>query len=164
MEQPPVLGALDIIGSLRPAMNLVAVIPTTDNMPDGNALKPGDVITSMSGKTIEILNTDAEGRLALADGMTYAKKLGAEYLIDLATLTGAALVALGTCTTAAITNNEELVEDVFEAAADAGELVWRLPAYKQYKEQIKSQIADLKNTGESKCRNHYGWIIRRGVC
>lgn len=142
-----VLGALDIIGNLRPAINIVAVIPTTDNMPDGNALKPGDVITTMSGKTIEILNTDAEGRLVLADGMAYAKKLGADYLIDLATLTGAALVALGTCTTAAITNNEDLVENVFEAAAEAGELVWRLPAYKQYKELIKSQIADLKNTG-----------------
>jgi leucyl aminopeptidase len=142
-----VLGALEVIGALRPAINIVAVIPTTENMPDGNALKPGDVITTMSGKTIEILNTDAEGRLILADGMTYAKKLGADYLVDLATLTGAALVALGTCTTAAITNNEELVEDVLEAAAEAGELVWRLPAYKQYKEQIKSKIEDLKNTG-----------------
>lgn len=142
-----VLGALDIIGTLQPAINIVAVIPTTENMPDGNALKPGDVITTMSGKTIEILNTDAEGRLILADGITYAKKLGANSLIDLATLTGAALIALGTCTTAAITNNEELVEEVLEAAAEAGELVWRLPAYKQYKEQIKSKIADLKNTG-----------------
>ena len=142
-----VLGALEIIGTLRPAINIVAVIPTTEIMPDGNALKPGDVITTMSGKTIEILNTDAEGRLILADGMTYAKKLGADYLVDLATLTGAALIALGTCTTAAITNNEELVENVLESAAEAGELVWRLPAYKQYKEQIKSKIADLKNTG-----------------
>lgn len=142
-----VLGALEVIGTLRPTVNIVAVIPTTENMPDGNALKPGDVITTMSGKTIEILNTDAEGRLVLADGMTYAKKCGANYLIDLATLTGAALVALGTCTTAAITNNEELVEEVLQAAAAAGEWVWRLPNYKPYKEQIKSQIADLKNTG-----------------
>lgn len=142
-----VLGALDIVGTLRPAINIVAVIPATENMPDGNALKPGDVITTMSGKTVEILNTDAEGRLILADGMTYGKKLGANYLVDVATLTGAALIALGTCTTAAITNDEEFMEKVMAAADEAGELVWRLPAFKQYKEQIKSKIADLKNTG-----------------
>lgn len=142
-----VLGALEAIGTLKPAVNIVAVIPTTENMPSGSALKPGDVITTMSGKTVEILNTDAEGRLILADGMSYARKMGADYLIDLATLTGAALIALGTCTTAALTNNEELMEDVMEAAAEAGELVWRLPGYKPYMEQIKSEIADLKNTG-----------------
>jgi leucyl aminopeptidase len=142
-----VLGALEAIGTLKPAVNIAAVIPTTENMPGGSALKPGDVITTMSGKTIEILNTDAEGRLILADGMSYARKIGANYLIDLATLTGAALVALGTCTTAALTNDEALMEEVMEAAGEAGELLWRLPSYKPYKEQIKSQIADLKNTG-----------------
>lgn len=142
-----VLGAMEAIGTLKPAVNIAAIIPTTENMPSGSALKPGDVITTMSGKTIEILNTDAEGRLVLADGMSYARKIGAEYLIDLATLTGAALVALGTCTTAALTNNEELMEEVMEAAGEAGELVWRLPGYKPYMEQIKSEIADLKNTG-----------------
>lgn len=142
-----VIGALEIIGTLRLAVNIAAVIPTTDNMPSGSALKPGDVITTMSGKTIEILNTDAEGRLVLADGMTYAKKIGANYLVDLATLTGAALVALGTWTTAAVTNNEEFMEDVMLAAGEAGELLWRLPSYAPYKHQIKSEIADLKNTG-----------------
>ncbi|MEZ2657303.1 leucyl aminopeptidase [Aneurinibacillus aneurinilyticus] len=142
-----VLGALEAIGTLKPAVNIAAVIPTTENMPSGSALKPGDVITTMSGKTVEILNTDAEGRLILADGMSYARKIGASYLIDLATLTGAAMVALGTCTTAALTNNEALMEEVMEAAVEAGELVWRLPGYKPYMDQIKSQIADLKNTG-----------------
>lgn len=142
-----VLGALEAIGTLKPAVNIAAVIPTTENMPSGSALKPGDVITTMSGKTVEILNTDAEGRLILADGMSYARKIGANYLIDLATLTGAALVALGTCTTAALTNDEALMEEVMEAAGEAGELLWRLPGYKPYMEQIKSKIADLKNTG-----------------
>ncbi|KPD07251.1 hypothetical protein AM501_16685 [Aneurinibacillus migulanus] len=142
-----VLGALEAIGTLKPAINIAAVIPTTENMPSGSALKPGDVITTMSGKTVEILNTDAEGRLILADGMSYARKIGASYLIDLATLTGAAIVALGTCTTAALTNDEALMEEVMEAAGEAGELLWRLPGYKPYMNQIKSQIADLKNTG-----------------
>ncbi|AMA72001.1 leucyl aminopeptidase [Aneurinibacillus thermoaerophilus] len=142
-----VLGAMEAIGTLKPAINIAAVIPTTENMPSGSALKPGDVITTMSGKTVEILNTDAEGRLILADGMSYARKMGADYLIDLATLTGAALIALGTCTTAALTNDEALMEEVMEAAGEAGERLWRLPGYKPYKEQIKSEIADLKNTG-----------------
>ncbi|WP_027414735.1 leucyl aminopeptidase [Aneurinibacillus terranovensis] len=142
-----VIGALEIIGTLKPAVNIVAVIPMTDNMPSGSAFKPGDVLTAMNGKTIEILNTDAEGRLILADGVCYAKKQGADFIVDLATLTGAALVALGTCTTAAITNDEDFMEDVMISAAEAGELLWRLPAYKPYKEQIKSKIADLKNTG-----------------
>ncbi|WCN38452.1 leucyl aminopeptidase [Aneurinibacillus uraniidurans] len=142
-----VLGVLDILGTLKPAIDVVAVIPTTENMPSGTALKPGDVITAMNGKTIEILNTDAEGRLILADGLSYARKMGASRLVDMATLTGAALVALGTCTTAAITNDEMLMEEVMEAAAEAGELLWRLPTFDLYMEQIKSQIADLKNTG-----------------
>ncbi|WCK53766.1 leucyl aminopeptidase [Aneurinibacillus sp. Ricciae_BoGa-3] len=142
-----VIGALEVIGRLKPDVNIAAVIPTTDNMPSGSALKPGDVITAMNGKTIEILNTDAEGRLILADGVCYAKEMGADYVVDLATLTGAALVALGTCTTAAVTNNEEFMEEVMISAAEAGELLWRLPAYKPYKDQIKSKIADLKNTG-----------------
>lgn len=142
-----VIGALEAIGRLKPAVNIVAVLPCAENMPSGTALKPGDVITTMSGKTIEILNTDAEGRLILADGVTYAKKLGADYLVDLATLTGAVLVALGTCTTGVITNNEEFVEEVMISAAEAGELVWRLPSFEPYKQQIKSKVADLKNTG-----------------
>lgn len=142
-----VLGVLEILGTLKPAIDVAAIIPTTENMPSGSALKPGDVITAMNGKTIEILNTDAEGRLILADGLVYARKIGATRLVDMATLTGAALVALGLCTTAAITNDEALMEEVMEAAQEAGELLWRLPTFDPYMEQIKSKIADLKNTG-----------------
>ncbi len=103
-----VLGAMDIIGSLKPKINVIAVIPSSENMINGSALKPGDVIRSLSGKTIEVRNTDAEGRLILADGMTYAKQLGATTLIDVATLTGAVMVALGDCTTGAVTNNDDI--------------------------------------------------------
>lgn len=142
-----VLGAMEAIGRLKPKINVIAVIPSTENMPSGKALKPGDVIKTMSGKTIEVLNTDAEGRLILADGITYAKKLGATKIIDLATLTGAVVVALGNITTAAMTNNQDFLNDFMKAAKSVGEKVWQLPTDDEYKEQIKSPIADLKNTG-----------------
>lgn len=142
-----VLGAMEIIGELRPEQNVVAVIPATDNMVSGSAFKPDDVITSMSGKTIEVLNTDAEGRLVLADAITYAKFHGASYLIDVATLTGGVIIALGTDTTGAITNHEELFEQVLEASAEAGEPIWRLPLFENDKERIRnSKIADLNNS------------------
>lgn len=142
-----VLGAMEVIGRLKPNCNILAVIPSSENMPNGNALKPGDVITSLSGKTIEVKNTDAEGRLILADGITYAKQLGASYIVDLATLTGAVLVALGDCTTGAVTNNEELMIEVLESAQEAGELMWRLPNFEPYKEMLKtSEVADLNNS------------------
>ncbi|KHF41091.1 leucyl aminopeptidase [Halalkalibacter okhensis] len=141
-----VLGAMDIIGSVKPNVNVLAVIPSSENLLNGSALKPGDVITSLSGKTIEVRNTDAEGRLILADGMTYAKQLGATSLIDVATLTGAVLIALGDCTTGAVTNNEELMEDVLEASVETGEWIWRLPNYAPYKKMLKtSDVADLNN-------------------
>ncbi len=142
-----VLGAMEAIGRLQPKVNVLAVVPAAENMPSGSAYKPGDVITSMSGKTIEVLNTDAEGRLALADGITYAKQLGAARIIDLATLTGAAVVALGSVTTGTMTNNQDFLDDFMKSAKKAGEKVWQLPAFDEYKEQIKSKIADLKNTG-----------------
>ncbi len=142
-----VLGAMKAIGELRPKVNILAVIPALENMPDGASYKPGDVLTSMSGKTIEILNTDAEGRLALADAITYAIKLGAMKIIDLATLTGAVLVGLGKVTTGALTNKEEFFLEFNEVAKKEGEKIWLLPSFPEYKEQIKSQIADLKNTG-----------------
>ncbi|WNS74794.1 leucyl aminopeptidase [Bacillus sp. DTU_2020_1000418_1_SI_GHA_SEK_038] len=142
-----VLGAMEIIGELRPEQNVVAVIPSTDNMISGNALKPDDVITSMSGKTIEVLNTDAEGRLALADAVTYAKFHGANYLVDVATLTGGVIVALGNETTGALTNNEALWEQVLEASYEAGEPIWRLPLFEKDKQRIRSsKIADLNNS------------------
>ena len=142
-----VLGAMEAIGQLRPKVNIVAVIPSTENMPSGAAYKPGDVIKTMSGKTIEVLNTDAEGRVILADGITYAKKLGASRIIDLATLTGAILVALGTVTTGVFTNDSSFLKDFEKSAKKAGEKTWQLPIFDEYKEQIKSQIADVKNTG-----------------
>ncbi|KPV42122.1 leucyl aminopeptidase [Alicyclobacillus ferrooxydans] len=142
-----VLGTMKAIGQLRPAINVVGVVPATENMPSGSAFRPGDVISAMTGKTIEVLNTDAEGRLALADGVAYAKHHGASQIIDLATLTGAALVALGTTTTAAVTNDEAFLADFMEATQTAGEKAWQLPAFDEYKDLIKSDIADVKNTG-----------------
>ena len=142
-----VLGAMEVIGELKPEQNVVAVIPSTDNMISGDAFKPDDVITAMSGKTIEILNTDAEGRLALADGVTYAKHHGASYLVDVATLTGGVIVALGNDITGAMTNNEELFEQVLEASNETGEAIWRLPINDKHKERVrKSKVADLNNS------------------
>jgi leucyl aminopeptidase len=142
-----VLGAMEIIGELKPEQNVVAVIPSTDNMISGNAFKPDDVITSMSGKTIEVLNTDAEGRLVLADAVTYAKHHGAEYLVDVATLTGGVITALGVHTTGAMTNHETLYEQVLEASMEAGEPVWQLPLFEKDKERVRnSKVADLNNS------------------
>jgi leucyl aminopeptidase len=142
-----VLGAMEIIGKLKPEQNVVAVIPSTDNMISGNAFKPDDVITALSGKTIEILNTDAEGRLALADAVTYAKHHGANYLVDVATLTGGVIVALGNKITGAMTNNEDLFEKVLEASNEVGEMIWRLPITDYVKERVrKSDVADMNNS------------------
>jgi leucyl aminopeptidase len=141
------LGVMQVIAQLKPRVRVIALIPATDNMPSGNAFKPGDVITSMSGKTIEILNTDAEGRLVVADALTYAKKLGCTVLIDAATLTGAVLVALGTFTTGVFGWNKEWVNRVLAAANAAGEKMWQLPVDDDFRELYKSSIADLANTG-----------------
>lgn len=142
-----VLGAMGIIGETRPEQNVVAVIPSTDNMISGGAFKPDDVITSMSGKTIEVLNTDAEGRLVLADALTYAKHHGADYLVDVATLTGGVITALGLHTTGAMTNHETLYEQVLEAAVEAGEQMWLLPLFETEKERVRtSPVADLNNS------------------
>jgi len=142
-----VLGAMEIIGELRPEQNVVAVIPSTDNMISGDAFKPDDVIVSLSGKTIEVLNTDAEGRLVLADGITYAKHHGANYLVDVATLTGGVIIALGTDTTGAMTNNEELFEQLLQASYECDEPVWRLPITESDKKRVRnSKMADLNNS------------------
>ncbi|MBD7985606.1 leucyl aminopeptidase [Sporosarcina sp. Sa2YVA2] len=142
-----VLGAMRIIGELRPAKNVIAVIGSTDNMISGEAFKPDDVITSLSGKTIEVLNTDAEGRLVLADAVTYALQSGANYLIDVATLTGGVIVALGNDKTGALTNNEEFFEEFMQASMETGEFVWRLPLTENDKKRIrKSDVADLNNS------------------
>ncbi|KXH79326.1 aminopeptidase [Sporosarcina sp. HYO08] len=142
-----VLGAMTIIGELRPAQNVIAVIASTDNMISGDAFKPDDVVTSLSGKTIEVLNTDAEGRLVLADAVTYAKQSGANYLIDVATLTGGVIVALGNDKTGALTNDEAFFEQFMHASIETGEFVWRLPLTESDKKRIrKSDIADLNNS------------------
>lgn len=142
-----VLGAMQIIGELRPNKNVIAIIASTDNMISGNAFKPDDVITSMSGKTIEILNTDAEGRLVLADAVTYAKQQGANYIVDVATLTGGVITALGYDKTGALTNNEEFFETFMESSLETGEFVWRLPLTENDKKRIrKSDVADLNNS------------------
>ncbi|ATP41553.1 leucyl aminopeptidase [Solibacillus sp. R5-41] len=142
-----VLGAMQIIGATRPKQNVIAVIGSTDNMVSGDAMKPDDVITMYNGKTVEVLNTDAEGRLVLADATTYAKQQGANVLIDVATLTGGVIVALGNDKTGALTNNEEFFAEFMEAANETGEFVWRLPLTENDKKRIrKSDVADLNNS------------------
>ncbi|PYV33662.1 MAG: leucyl aminopeptidase [Acidobacteria bacterium] len=141
------LGVMQAIAQLKPRVRVLALVPATENMPSGKAYKPGDVITSMSGKTIEILNTDAEGRLVLADALTYAKELGATVLIDAATLTGAVTIALGNTTTGVFGWNKEWVDKVLKSAEAAGERMWPLPVDEEYRELYKSTIADLANTG-----------------
>ncbi|MBD2844214.1 leucyl aminopeptidase [Paenibacillus sp. IB182496] len=142
-----VLGAMRIIGKLRPRVNVVMVVPTAENMPSDRALKPGDVISTMSGRTIEIVNTDAEGRVVLADAMTVAVNRGVTKLIDVATLTGAVSVALGDVMTGAVTNDETLLQSVVQAGHRAGERIWPLPSDPQYRQLIDSDAADLKNSG-----------------
>ncbi|WP_406944621.1 leucyl aminopeptidase [Halobacillus sp. SY10] len=142
-----VLGAMETIGQLKPKKNVIAVIPSSDNMISGDAFKPDDVITSMSGLTIEVLNTDAEGRLALADGVTYAQSQGADRVIDVATLTGGVVTALGSWMTGAMTNDEHFYKDVEGAGKSVGEPIWLLPYNDDYKAQVrKSAIADLNNS------------------
>ncbi|HUT67972.1 MAG TPA: leucyl aminopeptidase [Dehalococcoidales bacterium] len=142
-----VMATLIALAQLRPKINVTALVPATENLPSGSALKPGDIIKAMNGKTIEVLNTDAEGRLILADALSYAKKIGAKAIIDVATLTGACMVALGNICTGAFSNNQELTGKVIAAGNEVGELVWQLPMYDEYKEQLKSDIADIKNIG-----------------
>ncbi len=141
------LGVMQAVSQLKPRVRVMAIIPAAENMPSGKAYRPGDVITSMSGKTIEILNTDAEGRLALADGLTYAKQLGCTALIDAATLTGAVVIALGNLTTGVFGWNQEWVDKVLASAAASGEKMWQLPVDDEYRELYKSMIADMANTG-----------------
>jgi len=142
-----VMAALGAIAKLKPKINVVGIIPATENLPSGSALKPGDVLKALNGKTIEVMNTDAEGRLILADALSYAVKQGLSPLVDLATLTGACVVALGTGYTGTFSNDQKLVDKILEAADMAGEKLWRLPLPEEYKEQNKSEIADIKNIG-----------------
>jgi len=149
-----VIAALSGIAQLKCKVNVTAIVPAAENLPGGSALKPGDIVKAMNGKTIEVISTDAEGRLLLADALSYAVKQGLSPLIDVATLTGACRIALGSLYSGAFGNNQELVTRVIEAADRAGEKFWQMPMPEEYKEQNKSQIADIKNTG-----NRYGGAI-----
>ena len=141
------LGAMRAIAQLKPRVRVVCVVCSAENMPSGRAYRPGDVLKAMSGKTIEIINTDAEGRLVLADGLHYAKQLGATHLIDDATLTGAVSVALGQHNVGAYANDESIWSSFTNALVKTGEPMWRLPLGDEYREQIRSHIADIMNTG-----------------
>ena len=145
-----VMGALRAIAQLKPAIPVLGVIPCSENLPSGKATKPGDVVRAMTGKTIEVINTDAEGRLVLADAIAYAKKLGATRIIDMATLTGAVSIALGDVNTAVLGTDQELIDEIIVAGKEAGEKFWQLPLDKEYSKQIKSDIADIKNVGGRK--------------
>ncbi len=142
-----VIAAMTAVAKLKPKINVVGIVPATENMPGGKATKPGDIVTAMNGKTIEVINTDAEGRLILADALCYAKKLGATRLIDAATLTGACVVALGHAAAAVVTNDDAFVNEFLAAAKPTGERYWHMPYFEEYTTQMKSDIADLKNTG-----------------
>src|SRR5262249_47073531 len=141
------LAAMSAIAQLKPKLNVIGLMPSTENMPSGRAYKPGDVLRAMIGKTIEVITTDAEGRLILADPITYARKLGATKVIDLATLTGAVSIALGTINVAVLGNNQQFIDELRDAAAEVGEKFWQLPMDEEYRDLIKSDIADIKNSG-----------------
>jgi leucyl aminopeptidase len=145
-----VMGAMRAIAQLKPPIPILGVAPCTENLPSGKATKPGDVVKAMTGKTIEIINTDAEGRLILADAIAYAKQLGATKIIDMATLTGAVSIALGDVNTAVLGTDQELIDEIISAGREVGEKYWQLPLDKEYSKQIKSDIADIKNVGGRK--------------
>ena len=142
-----VLGAMRALAALKPSIPVTALVPAVENMPGSKAQRPGDIVTALSGKTIEVLNTDAEGRLILADALTYANRLGCTHLVDAATLTGAIGVALGTVRAGAFTNDDGFLNKVLEASQAEGERMWHMPLDEDYKEQLKSAFADLQNIG-----------------
>jgi leucyl aminopeptidase len=144
-----VLGVMSLLNDLKPKKNVIGVIPLTENMPSGHATKPGDVVTSLSGLTIEVINTDAEGRLILADAVTYAKKAGATKLVDIATLTGGCIVALGDASTGVIGNNQKLIDQIVKTGNSCGQRMWQLPLYDEFKQSLKSKLADIKNSSET---------------
>lgn len=142
-----VLGVFKALGELKPAINVVGLIPATENMPDGLAVKPGDVVTSMSGQTIEILNTDAEGRLVLCDALTYAERFKPKAVIDIATLTGACVIALGAVRTGLFSSDDTLAAQLHQAGEASGDVCWRMPLDDDYAEGLKSRFADVANVG-----------------
>ncbi len=145
-----VIGTMRAIAQLKPSIPVLGVAPCSENLPSGKATKPGDILRAMTGKTIEVINTDAEGRLVLADAIAYAKKLGATQIIDMATLTGAVSIALGDVNTGILGTDQALIDGVIDAGKGVGEKFWQLPLDKEYSAQIKSDIADIKNVGGRK--------------
>lgn len=142
-----VIGTMRAVAMLKPTVPVIGVVAAVENMPDGKASRPSDVVTAMNGKTVEILNTDAEGRLILADAVAYAEKQGATRIVDMATLTGAVIIALGDLNTGIMGNDQAFVEEIISCGKEVGEDFWQLPVSKEYSKQIKSDIADIKNIG-----------------
>ncbi len=142
-----VLGTMRAVALLKPTVPVIGVVAAVENMPDGNASRPSDVVTAMNGKTVEILNTDAEGRLVLADAVAYAEKQGATRIVDMATLTGAVIVALGAHNTGIMGNDQAFVDEIVGCGKEAGEGYWQLPLGTEYSKDIRSDIADIKNIG-----------------
>jgi leucyl aminopeptidase len=142
-----VIAAMYAIGKLKPKLNVIGLIPSSENLLGPKAMKPGDILRAMNGKTIEVINTDAEGRLILADALCYARELGATKIVDAATLTGACVVALGHAASGVMSNDDAFVDRFLGVVKDVGERYWRLPLYDDWDRQIKSDIADIKNTG-----------------
>jgi len=142
-----VLGTLQAIAQMELKLNVIGIIPTTENMPGGNATRPGDIVTSMSGQTIEILNTDAEGRLILCDALTYAERFDPDCVIDIATLTGACVIALGHVASGLLANDDRIARELLQAGQNAYDRAWQLPLWEDYQEQLKSPFADMANIG-----------------
>ena len=142
-----VLGTLRTVALLDLPLNVIGIIPATENMPGGNATRPGDIVTSLSGQTIEILNTDAEGRLILCDALTYAERFNPECVVDIATLTGAVIVALGGVASGLLANNDELAAELLARGTEAGDRAWQLPLWDDYQEMLQSNFADIPNIG-----------------
>jgi leucyl aminopeptidase len=159
-----VLGAMEAIGRIKPKVNVIGVVPSCDNMPSGTAIRPADVVKSHFGKWIEIVNTDAEGRLILADALSYIRRFKPAAVLDAATLTGAAIFVTGHQATPIMGNDEALVEEVRRAADRSGERMWPLPMYDEFREQNKSDIADVKNSGGRPAGTiTAGWFLREFV-
>ncbi|HEY7683979.1 MAG TPA: leucyl aminopeptidase [Gemmatimonadales bacterium] len=159
-----VLGTFEMLGRVRPKVHVVGVVPATENMPSGTAVKPGDVVKSHFGKTIEIINTDAEGRLILCDALSYARRFKPACVVDAATLTGAVVVALGHVATGVMGADEALLEELRRAGERAGERIWPLPMWEEYRDLIKSDIADVKNSGGRPAGSiTAGWFLREFV-
>ena len=142
-----VLGTFKAIARMELPINVVGLIPTTENMPGGSAIKPGDIVTSMSGQTIEILNTDAEGRLILCDALTYAERFDPVAVVDIATLTGACIIALGNLTSGLLANDDALAAELLASGQAAGDKAWQLPLWDEYQDMLKSNFADIPNIG-----------------